>query len=157
MNAYLHYYYYARPFFYVPTPQGRAPTNITCFYKTAKHNRAGAQRGENNNGLICSKKYIVRFFGLVNTICSFILFLHREGKLTIDIFLFKSIMIVAFSIAINTLSGIVPMRFLILFLSIVLIWFGITVTVSANSLLILFDIMIAGLVFPISDLRLDQI
>jgi len=32
MNAYLHYYYYARPFFYVPTPQGRAPTNITCFY-----------------------------------------------------------------------------------------------------------------------------
>jgi hypothetical protein len=105
MNAYLHYYYYARPFFYVPTPQGRAPTNITCFYKTSKHNRASAQKGENNNGL--KSRWIFA----------------------------------AFSMAINTLSGIVPMRFLILFLSIVLIWFGITVTVSANSLLILFDII----------------
>ncbi len=41
-----------------------------------------------------SNKYIVWFFSMAYTLCSFILFLHKRGELTINILFFKSIMIV---------------------------------------------------------------
>ena len=89
--------------------------------------------------------------------------------------------LIAFSMSLKIMSGIVPIRSFNLFLSTVRIWFvltlespeifaipffkktskgytfpmleviGRTVTVSANSLLMLFEITTAGLVFPISD------